>query len=108
MFLRFLKVSFDHLFDNLESGKLIKVFEKRLEKVLNFGSKNLYEPRKAKRLILTDSLEAEPVISLSLRLVSCNNLSLLEELPIVVTSLVRFEEGPQQSDVYYGDRNYNS
>jgi len=31
LFLRFLKVSFDHLFDNLESGKLIKVLEKSLE-----------------------------------------------------------------------------
>ena len=76
-------VSFDHLFDNLESGKYIdKCFGKTFGKSLDydFGSKNLYtNPRKAKRLIL-DLLEAEPVISLSLRLVSCNNLSLLEEL----------------------------
>ena len=32
------------LFDNLESGKKIIVLEKSLEKVLNFGSKNLYDP----------------------------------------------------------------
>ena len=38
------KVSIDHLFDNLESGKEIIVFEKGLEKVLNFRSKSLYEP----------------------------------------------------------------
>ena len=40
----FLKVSIDHLFDNLESGKRIIVLEKSREKFLNFGSKNLYEP----------------------------------------------------------------
>lgn len=41
----FLKVSFDHLFDNLESGRYInKSFAKTSGKVLNFGSKNLYEP----------------------------------------------------------------
>ena len=36
----FLKVSIDHLFENLESGKKIMVFEKSLKKFLNFGSKN--------------------------------------------------------------------
>ena len=36
--------SIDHLFDNVESGKKNIVLEKSLEKVLNFGSKNLYEP----------------------------------------------------------------
>ena len=35
---------FKVFFDNLESGKRIIVLEKSLEKVLNFGSKNLYEP----------------------------------------------------------------
>jgi len=40
-----LKVYIDNLFDNLESGKRNYYFEKNsLEKVLNFGSKNLYEP----------------------------------------------------------------
>ena len=39
----FFKVSVDHLFDNLESVKKIIVLEKSLEKVLKFGSKNLYE-----------------------------------------------------------------
>ena len=34
----------DHLFDNLESGKRNYCFGKSLEKVLNFGSQNLYEP----------------------------------------------------------------
>ena len=35
----------DHLFDNLQSGKKeIIVLEKSLEKVLNFGFKNLYKP----------------------------------------------------------------
>ena len=49
LFLRFLKVSFDHLFDNLESGKYIdKSFGKTSGKVLNFGSKNLCEPRTQK------------------------------------------------------------
>ena len=38
------QVSIDHLFDNLESGKRKHCFGKSLEKVLNFGSKNLYEP----------------------------------------------------------------
>ena len=38
------KVSIDHLFVNLESGKKITFLEKGLGKVLNFGSKNLYEP----------------------------------------------------------------
>jgi len=32
------------LFDNLEFGKRSYCFGKSLEKVLNFGSKNLYEP----------------------------------------------------------------
>ena len=36
--------SIDHLFDNFESGKKNIFLEKSLEKVLNFGSKNLYEP----------------------------------------------------------------
>jgi len=36
--------SIDHLFDNLESGKRNYCFGKSLAKVLNFGSKNLYEP----------------------------------------------------------------
>ena len=40
----FFKVSNDHLFDNLESWKKILILEKSLEKVLTFGSKNLYEP----------------------------------------------------------------
>ena len=48
LFLRFFKVSVDDLFDNLESEKRLKVlkfcFGKSLEKVLNFGFKNLYEP----------------------------------------------------------------
>ena len=35
----FVKVSIDHLFDNLESGKRNYCFEKGLEIVLNFGSK---------------------------------------------------------------------
>ena len=40
-----LKVYIDNLFDNLESGKKIIALEKKsLEKVLNFGSKNPYEP----------------------------------------------------------------
>jgi len=39
-----LKVSVDHLFVNLESGKKITFLEKGLGKVLNFGYKNLYEP----------------------------------------------------------------
>ena len=39
----FFKVSIGHLFGNLESRKKIIVMEKSLEKVLNFGSKNLYE-----------------------------------------------------------------
>ena len=38
LFLRFFfKVSIDHLFDNLESGKINYCFGKSLEKVLNFG-----------------------------------------------------------------------
>ena len=39
----FLKVSNDHLFDNLSLEKEIIVLEKSMEKVLNFESKNLYE-----------------------------------------------------------------
>ena len=39
----FLKVSIDHLFDNLSLEKEIIVLEKSMEKVLNFESKNLYE-----------------------------------------------------------------
>ena len=38
------KVSIDHLFANLESGKIKYCFGKSLEKVLNCGFKNLYEP----------------------------------------------------------------
>ena len=46
LFLRFsfFKVSFDHLFDNLESGKINYCFGKSLEKVFFFWIKNLYEP----------------------------------------------------------------
>ena len=44
LFLRFFKVSIDDLFDNLKSGKRNSCFGKSLEKVLNFGFKNLYEP----------------------------------------------------------------
>ena len=47
----FLGVSIDHLFDDLESGKrnprlLLLLFWKNVwtEKVMNFGSKNLYKP----------------------------------------------------------------
>ena len=40
--LAFFKVSIDYLFGNLESEKIIYCFGKSLEKVLNFGSKNLY------------------------------------------------------------------
>ena len=47
----FFGVSIDHLFDNLESGKrhprlLLLLFWKNVwtEKVMNFGSKNLYKP----------------------------------------------------------------
>ena len=47
----FLGVSIHHLFDNLESGKrnprlLLLLFWKNVwtEKVMNFGSKNLYKP----------------------------------------------------------------
>ena len=39
----FFKVCIYPLFDNLESGKINSCFGKSLEKVLNFGSKNLYE-----------------------------------------------------------------
>ena len=37
----FFMVSIDDLFDNLESGKRNYCFGTSLEKVLNFGSKNL-------------------------------------------------------------------
>ena len=38
------KVSIDQLFANLESAKIKYCFGKSLEKVLNCGFKNLYEP----------------------------------------------------------------
>ena len=40
----FFKVSVDQLFDNPESGKRNYRFGKKSRKILNFGSKNLYEP----------------------------------------------------------------
>ena len=40
----FFKVSIDHPFDNRESRERKYCFEKNLDKVLNFESKNLYEP----------------------------------------------------------------
>ena len=40
----FFKVFINHLFDNLESGKRDYCLEKSMEKVLNFGSKSLFEP----------------------------------------------------------------
>ena len=43
----FFKVSINHLFHNLESGKRNYSFGKSLEKVLLFGFKNLYEPWKS-------------------------------------------------------------
>ena len=40
----FFKVFIEHLFDNLESGKINYCFgRKKPKKALNFGSKNLYE-----------------------------------------------------------------
>ena len=42
----FLKVSLAHLFDNCESGKRSYCFGKSLEKIWNFGSKNLFQPWK--------------------------------------------------------------
>ena len=39
-----MRTTYNYLFDNLESGKKYIVLEKNLEKVLDFGSKNLYEP----------------------------------------------------------------
>ena len=42
----FFKVSIDHLFDNLESGKINYCFGKSLEKVLNFGSKICTNPER--------------------------------------------------------------
>jgi len=44
LFLLFLKVYIDDLFDNLESGREIIVLDKGLEKVLNFGFKTPYGP----------------------------------------------------------------
>ena len=41
LFLRFCKVSIDHLFDNLESVKRSYCFEKSLEKVLNLDQKSV-------------------------------------------------------------------
>ena len=46
LFLRFFKVSIDHLFDNLESGKIYYCFGIKLEKVLNFGSKICTNPER--------------------------------------------------------------
>ena len=43
--LAFFKVSIDDLFGNLESEKIGCCLGKSLEKVWNFGSKNLYQPR---------------------------------------------------------------
>ena len=40
----FFKVSIDHLFNKLESGKRNYCFVKKMEKLLNFVFKNLYEP----------------------------------------------------------------
>lgn len=39
----FFKFSIDHSLDNIESGKKSYCFRKNLEKVLNFGSKSLFE-----------------------------------------------------------------
>ena len=39
----FFKFSIDHSLDNIESGKNSYCFRKNLEKVLNFGSKSLFE-----------------------------------------------------------------
>ena len=39
----FFKFSIDHSLDNIESGKNSYCFRKSLEKVLNFGSKSLFE-----------------------------------------------------------------
>ena len=44
----FFNVSIDDLFDNLESGK--RSFGKRLEKVLNFGSKICMNPVSKSRI----------------------------------------------------------
>ena len=49
------KVSIDHLFVNLKSGKKITFLDKGLGKVLNFGSKNLYEPCSPLSLIILGS-----------------------------------------------------
>ena len=48
----FSKVSIDHLFVNPESGKIYSVV---LEKVLNFESKNLYEPCRGSVRLRLDS-----------------------------------------------------
>ena len=49
----FFKVSIDHLFDNLESGKRNHYFGKKsLGKVLNFRCKNLYEPCKQNKQLV--------------------------------------------------------
>ena len=51
----FFKVSIANLFDNLESGKRSYCFGKSLEKILNFGSKNLFKPWKERlRLSLSN------------------------------------------------------
>jgi len=44
LFLRLLKVSIDHILITSSLEKESMVLEKSLEKVLSFGSKNLYEP----------------------------------------------------------------
>ena len=40
----FFKVSIDHPFNKFESGKRNFFFRKKMEKLLNFVFKNLYEP----------------------------------------------------------------
>ena len=44
LFLRLLKVSIDHILITSSQEKESIVLEKSLEKVLSFGSNNLYEP----------------------------------------------------------------
>ena len=44
------KDSIDHLINNLESGKTNYCLKESLEKVLNFGSKNLCKPCKINHL----------------------------------------------------------
>ena len=46
LFVRFFKFSIDHLFHNLECGKINYRFGKSLEKVLNFGSKICTNPER--------------------------------------------------------------